>query len=231
VQDDGHIAGIEGLTMIQLYHCTSARSFRPLWMLEEMGLPYELKMLPFPPRAFDKSYFDVNPLGTVPFMIDGAARMSESTAICHWLGVKHGPTPLVVAPDEPAYAAYLNWLFMSDATLTFPQTLILRYRMFEPKERRQPQVADDYEKWFLGRLRAVEIAAGAGEYLCAGRFTAADIAVGYAVMLAEIIGLGPQLPPSVAQWWARVKSRPGYAQAMAAQKAVARAQNIPAGPV
>jgi glutathione S-transferase len=157
--------------------------------------------------------------------------MSESTAICHWLGVKHGPTPLVVAPDEPAYAAYLNWLFMSDATLTFPQTLILRYRMFEPKERRQPQVADDYEKWFLGRLRAVEIAAGAGEYLCAGRFTAADIAVGYAVMLAELIGLGPQLPPSVAQWWARVKSRPGYAQAMAAQKAVARAQNIPAGPV
>lgn len=217
--------------MIQLYHCTSARSFRPLWMLEEMGLPYELKMLPFPPRAHDKSYFDVNPLGTVPFMIDGDARMSESAAICHWLGVKYGPTPLVATPEEAAYAAYLNWMFMSDATLTFPQTLVLRYRMFEPKERRQPQVAEDYEKWFLGRLRAVEAATEKSDYLCAGRFTAADIAVGYAVMLAEIIGLGSQLPPSTAQWWARLKARPGFVQAMAAQKAVAKAQNIPAGPV
>jgi hypothetical protein len=42
--------------MITLYHCHAARSFRPLWMLEEMGLPYDLKMLPFPPRVFAKEY-------------------------------------------------------------------------------------------------------------------------------------------------------------------------------
>ena len=52
--------------MITLHHCVSARSFRPLWMLEEIGLPYELKMLPFPPRVLARSYLDVNPLGTVP---------------------------------------------------------------------------------------------------------------------------------------------------------------------
>lgn len=52
--------------MITLYHCVSARSFRPLWMLEELGQPYELKMLPFPPRALDRSYLAINPLGTVP---------------------------------------------------------------------------------------------------------------------------------------------------------------------
>ena len=42
--------------MITLYHCHAARSFRPLWMLEEMGLSYELKMLPFPPRVFATGY-------------------------------------------------------------------------------------------------------------------------------------------------------------------------------
>src|SRR4051794_35469867 len=59
------------IDMIILYHCHGARSFRPLWMLEEMGLPYELKMLPFPPRVLAKDYLGINPLGTIPFMIDG----------------------------------------------------------------------------------------------------------------------------------------------------------------
>ena len=79
--------------MITLYHCDGARSFRPLWMLEEMGLPYELKMLPFPPRVFAKEYLAINPLGTIPFMIDGETRMTESSGICHYLGTRRGPTP------------------------------------------------------------------------------------------------------------------------------------------
>src|SRR5471030_3524689 len=80
--------------MITLYHCHAARSFRPLWMLEEMGLPYELKMLPFPPRVSAKEYLALNPLGTIPFMIDGETKMTESSGICEYLGRRHGPTPL-----------------------------------------------------------------------------------------------------------------------------------------
>jgi glutathione S-transferase len=121
--------------MITLYHCDGARSFRPLWMLEELGLSYELKMLPFPPRVFAKEYLAVNPLGTIPFMIDGETKMTESSGICHYLGTKYGPTPLVVGLDEPAYGAFLNWMYFSDATLTFPQTLVLRYSQLEPEER------------------------------------------------------------------------------------------------
>ena len=154
--------------MITLYHCDGARSFRPLWMLEELGLPYELKMLPFPPRVFAKEYLAINPLGTIPFMVDGETKMTESSGICYYLGTKYGPTPLVVGPDEPAYGAFLNWMYFCDATLTFPQTLVLRYSQLEPEERRNPQVAGDYAKWFLGRLRAVEAATAKAETLCAG---------------------------------------------------------------
>ena len=53
--------------MITLYHCADARSFRPLWALEELALDYELKMLPFPPRMHDRSYLQINPLGTIPY--------------------------------------------------------------------------------------------------------------------------------------------------------------------
>src|SRR6201992_1909274 len=177
------------MLMITLYHCDAARSFRPLWMLEELGLPYELKMLPFPPRVLAKEYLALNPLGTIPFMVDGETKMTESSGICHYLGIKYGPTPLMVAESDPAYGAFLNWMYFSDATLTFPQTLVLRYTQLEPEERRNPQVATDYAKWFLGRLRAVEAAIGKSEMLCAGRFTAADIVIGYALRLAGTIGL------------------------------------------
>ena len=212
--------------MITLYHCDAARSFRPLWMLEEMGLPYELKMLPFPPRVFAKEYLAINPLGTIPFMIDGDTRMTESSGICHYLGTRYGPTPLMVGVDEPAYGAFLNWMYFSDATLTFPQTLVLRYSQLEPEERRNPQVATDYAKWFLGRLRAVEAATANAETLCAGRFTAADIVIGYALRLAESIGLAKDFGPNVAAYWQRLQARDGYKRAVAAEHRAGVEQNV-----
>jgi glutathione S-transferase len=215
--------------MITLYHCDGARSFRPLWMLEEMGLAYQLKMLPFPPRVLAKEYLAINPLGTIPFMIDGETKMTESSGICHYLGTRHGPTPLVVGLDEPAYGAFLNWMYFSDATLTFPQTLVHRYTNLEPEERRNPQVVTDYTRWFLGRLRAVEAATANAEVLCAGRFTAADIVIGYALRLAaETIGLSKDFGPNVAAYWKRLQERDAYKRAVAAERKAGMEQNIAA---
>jgi hypothetical protein len=119
---------------------------------------------------------------------------------------------------------------MSDATLTFPQTLVLRYGRFEPAERQQPQVVEDYTRWFLARLRAVEAAVAQSEYLCAGRFTAADVAVGYALLLAQHLGLAPQFGPATQAYWQRLQARPGYQRAMAAQLRAAVEQGVPTTP-
>ena len=191
-----------------------------------MGLPYQLKMLPFPPRVLAKDYLAINPLGTIPFMIDGETTMTESAGICHYLGTRHGPTPLVVGVDEPAYGAFLNWMYFSDATLTFPQTLVLRYTELEPQERRNPQVVTDYTRWFLGRLRAVEAAAGRAETLCADRFTAADIAIGYALRLADNIGLAKDFGPNVAAYWQRLQRRDGFQRALAAEQRAGVEQKV-----
>jgi glutathione S-transferase len=215
--------------MITLYHCRAARSFRPLWMLEEMGLPYDLKMLPFPPRVFAKEFLSLNPLGTVPLMFDGETKMTESSGICHYLGTKYGPTPLIVDASEPAYGAFLNWMYFSDATLTFPQTLVLRYSRLEPEERRIPQVAGDYTKWFLGRLRAVEAATADAKMLAANRFTAADIVVGYALRLAENIGLAKDFGPNAAAYWHRLQQRDGYRRAVAAEELASEQQKVASG--
>jgi glutathione S-transferase len=200
--------------MITLYHCARARSFRPLWTLEELGLRYELKMLPFPPRVHQKEYLGINPLGTIPLMLDGDTRMTESAAIAQYLVTRYGPTPLAVGADEPDYGAFLNWLHFGEATLTFPQAIVLRYSRFEPEERRSPQVAEDYSKWFLARLRVIEAMMGTQEFICAGRFTAADISVGYALLLAERVGLAPQIGPNATAYWHRLRERDGYKRAV-----------------
>lgn len=212
--------------MLTLYHCLSARSFRPLWALEELGLNYQLIVLPFPPRVHDKAYLALNPLGTVPLLLDGETRMTESAAICQYLAARHDPGGLDVGMAEADYGAYLNWLHFGEATLTFPQTLLLRYRFFEPAERRQPQVAEDYARWFLARLRTLEPRLAAQDWLCAGRFTAADISVGYALLLASHLGLDAQFTPAVAAYWARLKQRDGWRRALAVQTEAAQAQGI-----
>lgn len=218
--------------MRTLWHCVNARSFRPLWMLEELGLDYTLKILPFPPRAFAKHYFDENPLGTVPLYVEGETRMTESSAICQFLADRHPRKEFGVAVSDPAYGAYLNALHHGEATLTFPQTLVLRYRVLEPEERKQPQVADDYVKWFNGRLKLLNALLGGADFMAANRFTAADISVGYALMLAHSIGLDADFAPQVKAYWARLSARDGFARALARQDREAKAQAAgPAAPV
>jgi glutathione S-transferase len=216
--------------MITLYHCVGARSFRPLWMLEELGLPYELKMLPFPPRVLERSYLDVNPLGTVPFFLDGETWMSESAAMCQYLAAKYGPTPLNVPPEEAAFGAFLNFLHFGEATLTFPQAIALRYSRFETEARRQPQVAEDYKRWFLARLRGVDAVVAQAGYVCAGRFTAADVSVGYALLLADYQGWAQSFPSAVQAYWQRLIERPAFQRALDAERAAAVAQGVPTTP-
>lgn len=212
--------------MINLYHCMSARSFRPLWVLEELGLNYKLNMLPFPPRVHAREYLEINPLGTIPALITDNVLMTESVAICEYLTKRFGPTFLEVLPEEPDYARYLNWLHYGEATLTFPQTIVLRYGQFEESQRRSPQLVEDYTRWFLGRLRAIGSALEQRNYLCENRFTIADVSVGYALMLAEFIGLADGFPENVKCYWRRLQSRESFQAALIAQEAAALAQGV-----
>ncbi|MBY0393449.1 MAG: glutathione S-transferase family protein [Novosphingobium sp.] len=205
---------------MQLYHCRDARSFRALWALEEMGLAYTLHTMPFPPRFRVPEYLEANPLGTIPLFVDGETRMTESSAIPHYLATRYGPTPLALAPEEPDYGLYLDWLLRSEATLTFPQTIVLRYTRLEPEERRLPQAADDYTQWFFSRLKHLTRALSDGrEWLCAGRFTMADICTAYALLLAKDLGLDYKFSPEIAAYWERCAARPAFLAAKAAQAA------------
>ncbi len=114
-------------------------------------------------------------------------------------------------------ALWLDWLHRSEATLTFPLTIVLRYSQLEPEERRLQQAANDYTQWFLSRLRHLTRALGDREWLCAGRFTMADLCVGYALLIARTLNLEHKFSPEISAYWDRVITRPGFVAAKAAQ--------------
>jgi glutathione S-transferase len=204
---------------LKLWHCAGSRSIRPLWTMEEMGLDYELEVMQFPPRFTHAGYTEMNPIGTVPFFTDDAdgpehiVQMTESAGISQYLVDRYGPTDLAVGVNESGYGDYLNWLHRSDATLTFPQTLVLRYTILEPEATRLPKVAEDYTKWFYSRLRSVELATADNEFLVGNRFTIADIAVGFALHLAESLGLSEGFKPNTKAYYGRLKARPAFQKA------------------
>jgi glutathione S-transferase len=200
-----------------LHHCAGARSFRCLWAMEETGFDAELKVWKFPPRVFDKGFKDINPLGTIPAWEEEGHLLTESAAICQRIAVG---TSLEVTPDEADYWLYLNWLHRSDATLTFPLTIVLRYTRLEPEERKLPQAVEDYKGFFLGRAKSIEAALEDGrKYLVAERFSLADICVGYAFYLAGGFGLHSELGPLTMAWFERLKARDGFKGARARESA------------
>lgn len=199
---------------MKLWHCVDARSLRVLWTLEELGWDYELELLPFPPRLLQREFLAVNPLGTVPFFTDGEVTMTESCAICHYLATRPGGETLAVGPEHPGYADFLNWLYQADATLTFPQTIVLRYTLLEPSEEKK-SVADDYAKWYIARLKRLDAALEHAEYLVDQRFTIADIAVGYALHLGDTLGLAERYQPQTRAYLERLRARTGFLRAAA----------------
>jgi glutathione S-transferase len=202
------------MTKPVLYTCARSRGLRATWAAEEAGVNIDLAILPFPPRYLAPAFMELNPLGTVPLLVDGDAQLTESCAIAHYLATRDGYTVLAIAPGEPDYAAYCDYTYHADATITFPQTVFMRFAIFE-KEKGLAEAGHAYAKWFHKRLVKIEQRLETREFLCADRFTVADICVGYALILAESVGLDEGVPESLKTYRARLTARPAYQRALA----------------
>ncbi len=153
---------------------------------------------------------------TIPGWIENGRLMTESAAICE--RIAEG-TPLEVRRDEVDFWDYRNWLHRSDATLTFPLAIMIRYTRVEALERRLTQAVDDYKAFFGGRAKSIEAALGDGrEWLVAERFTIADIGIGYAAFLATTLGADDVLGEATKAWLARCLARQGFVRARERQK-------------
>ena len=206
-----------------LYTCAGSRGLRATWAAEEAGVALDLKMLPFPPRRKAPDYLEINPLGTVPLLIDGDARMTESCAIAHYLGSRDPESGLTVEPGEADYPAYLDFTYHADATLTFPQTVYMRFALVDA-DKGWGEAGHSYANWFYKRLVKIEERLATRDYLCADRFTVADICVVYALILAGKVGLDEGVPDTLIAYRERLTARDAYKRAVSQEEAGLKAQ-------
>ena len=198
--------------MVTVYHAKNTRSIRVLWTLEELGVKAEIKTLPFPPRKLQPDYLAVNVTGTVPTLIDGEVRLTESMAICEYLAAKHNSS-LLVPPADPARIQFLQWVWYGESTLMTPLSRMATVMRLERKGPDVDAIIADARDNAGVRLKALEQRLEGRDFLVAGRLTLADISVGYPLHLVSVFGIDNLLGPRSAAYRERLRSRPAYSWA------------------
>ncbi|MFN4057143.1 MAG: glutathione S-transferase family protein [Roseinatronobacter sp.] len=192
--------------MIRLWHVPQSRSFRVLWALEEIGAPYDLIQCSF----FDKSlrtpdYLARSPAGRVPAIeVDGTA-MAESGAILLWLAESCAPH-LRPAEGMPARVAFLQGLHFAETLGAHLANLTQHHIVLREDWMRSPTIMRLEAKRLENALRAV------GPDWVAGDFSVAEIALGYAVWVAQKFVV---LPDTAATYLNACQARPAFARALA----------------
>src|ERR1700704_4036262 len=165
------------------------RGFRVVWLLEEMGLAYRLRPVDLLAGVEnDAEFLAINPSGFIPAIQDGDVTMVESIAIMEYLIARHGPTPLAPDPQDPAFAAYQQFLHLGEAGLAASLYFVIVSRNLAPEAERQNWGARKALEVYESRLGLVTRQLARSPYLAGETFTAADISVTYALELARRSG-------------------------------------------
>ena len=201
--------------MIKLYHAPLSRSVRVLWLLEELGLPYELHSAPLEPTTL-KPFAQKTPSGKVPTIEDDGITIFESGAIVEYILEKYGNQHLAPPVGSPARGLFLQWLHFADATaFTGLGNIVWHTRSKEDAERVADALAD-YRRWAEASLDALERNLRDKTFLLGAEFSAADIMVGYTVLVAKALGLVGEQHPAVDAYLARLTERPALRRALQA---------------
>lgn len=199
--------------MLKIFHAQGARSLRVLWLCEEMGVSYETAEGSFfkPSEEFKS----VNPLRTIPAMVDGDVRMIESVAMMIYIMAKYGPTELEVKPNEPGYADYLQYLLFGEAGMAAYGNPLVATKFLAPDEQKQNWTVEYLTNAIVKRLEFVCDRLGDKEFVAANRFTAADISVAYIVAASKFAGIEDKIPSRMRAYYDNLAQRPAFQRAAA----------------
>jgi glutathione S-transferase len=198
--------------MLTIFHVPRTRSLRVVWLAEEMGIPYEVK-----PEQFGQpspEFLAANPSGAFPAIRDGDVGMGESTAIMQYVMDAHGPTKLALKYGDDRYADYLQFLTFGEASMAAFLNPALMTQFMAPDDQKQNFTVEASKNLFRSRLKSLDAQLEKGDHM-AGDFTAADISVGYALGIGEMMGLNADFSPKLQDYYARMHARPAYQRASA----------------
>lgn len=199
--------------MIKLYGVPGSRAMRCLWMLEELGLPYDNIQTNFATGDTRKpEYLKINPNGHIPALQDGDLTLWESLAINLYLARKYdkGLWPKTIAGEAHTF----KWSLWAMTEAEEPVLTTLLNRMLFPEAQRDKAKADDAAARFEVPLKVLDGELAGRSYLVSDEFTVADLNVAAVIGWAPMAGIDLSKAGNVAAWMNRCTGRPAFGKAM-----------------
>ncbi|MGF6108858.1 glutathione S-transferase family protein [Pseudomonas frederiksbergensis] len=198
--------------MIIVHHLNNSRSQRILWLLEELAIPYELKLYQRDPKTnlAPPELKAIDALGKSPVIEDGAQKLIESAAIIDYLIRRHGQCRLQPDPSTAAYDQYVQWLHFAEGSAMLPLMLNLYVgKLGEAGAPLHPRINSEVANY----LSYLDTALSGSDYLLGDEFSAADIQMSFIGEIARAQGKLRDYP-HIAAWVERFQARPAYAAAL-----------------
>ena len=200
--------------MLKLHFAPNSRAGRILWLLEELGLDYELNRMDFHPKDLKSDEHRArHPLGRVPVLDDGDVTLWESGAIVEYIVARHTGGALKPAVDSDLYPAFLQWFHYCEGMVMPPVNTIVVQTILLPPERRNEEALGQAQRLLTRALAPVDEALAGKEYLI-GDFSAADIMLGHACFMSNRLGCVPDEMTHLKGYVERVSSRPAFQTAI-----------------
>jgi glutathione S-transferase len=199
--------------MLKLYAAPRTRAFRVVWLLEELGLPYELEMVEFQPTS-SKFFIQNTPTGKIPTLEDDDVVMCESGAIVEYILEKYAADRLTPALGTKTRAAYLQWLHFADSTAFAPLGVIVWLTLYRQDAADHPELVADAISRAQTPLQFLEDNLAGDGYLLGNEFSAADIMMGFTLMAARMLNQLDERP-KLAAYFARLEEREAFQAALA----------------
>ena len=165
---------------MKLYFAPNSRAVRIAWLLEELGLEYDVEKYKVGDRALrTPEYYKIHPMGRIPVLEDGETRIYESGAIVQYLLARHGDGKFMPDVNDPSFPEYLQWLHYAEGSIMGQVNILVVETILLPPEKRNDVNVNRALKLLRVALGNVDNRLQDREYLT-GTFTGADIMTGHA---------------------------------------------------
>lgn len=196
--------------MITLYHVPRSRSLRSLWLLNELGVAFKLVEMPFTMKALRSSqYLSVSPAGRVPCLDDDGVVIFESGAIAQYLCNRYDPEGFGRRTDHPEWPEWVQWIHFSE-TMAVHASYLVQQANFVAPEDRSAAVVDLERRRLRKTLEVIDLRLADRDYMLRSGFSAADIAVGYSILMGDLYASETSGLENLLAYFERLAARPAF---------------------
>ncbi len=199
--------------MIRLHHSPQTRSMRTLWLLHELGVPFEVQEWPFDKTLRSDAFLALNPVGRVPALEIQGKHLWETGAITEYLCDLFPSSKLGCLPGDPERAEWLIWIHFSETISQHSAALTQQHVALYKDEMRSPIVMKLEAKRLEKCFAAVDARLDGRDYLLDRGFSAADISVGQAIYMACHFAQIEEFQ-HLTDWYARITKRPAFVSSL-----------------